>query len=1031
VFSYVAAGIRYRPGRSMLMLVLAAVAIASAVLAPAYARVAQQSVLTDRLTAAPATATGLQVRSDNQVGAASSDLRVTVDRLLQSRPTLRDRLDAPVGAAEVDTVIPTTADGDVAAKLAYRDDVCSHLTITGRCPQSPGEVLVSARAAMQYAISIGARLTPRARPANSTGTDAGGAGGSGSTPAAGTPLTVVGLYSPTDPTEVYWGHGGYFSQGLTDADSALVRVDTVFTSDEDDLALPGAVPSVDLDYRLRTDAVRLDDTGYLRADLAGLSADLHQRQLVLSTALGSVLDDITTDTNALGRTIPVIAIPLVVVCWFVLFLLVAALTDERAPEVALAKVRGFSPRRAAWFGRGEALWLIGVAAPVGVGLGLATVQVIARSMVGGPRVELRWPVALAAGLGMVGAYVTVRLAAAGIARKPALTLLRRVPPRSGWRAGLAEGILLALAAASLVAALGDRTAPLAMLAPALLALVVGIVAARCVGWWAALRIASNVRNGRLSALFANAQVARRALGHRVMLVVTVAVALLSFAAIAWDVAAQARGGVATGMVGADHVVQVVAASPESLEQEVQTADPSGQTMPVVRVTEQYGARSIELIGVASGRLATAARWRNHTQSDLAHLATLIQPRPPAPLELAGGVTVDLTAADITGSPRLSALVVPVSGPAKEVGLGSLVAGEHQYTADIAGCGHGCRLTGLAVGRTVPTLDAPIKASLTVTSISTDAGATPVDAAFDSGRWRVATDRAPTAQVVVSSGTALAVTVSTIDPADAIVEYVDTPDAIPVVIAGPTPADDPTATQFTFPALGDAPSQFTLTDHEADLPRVGGRALLFDLDYAVASAERSSSLSDNTRLQYEVWAGPGAPTDLAQRLSAAGLQVIGEQSIAAESAQMGRSAPALGLRLYLVAGAAALLLAVGAVLLSAFIGAGPRRAELAALQVAGVRPAVLRWALLREYALIVGVSVVVGLGVGVFGAVLMLPGIPLVNVGTPIGDVSYTPGPGALPMALGITVLGLLVALVPVIALVGQASPIRLRAGEQL
>ena len=51
------------------------------------------------------------------------------------------------------------------------------------------------------------------------------------------------------------------------------------------------------------------------------------------------------------------------------------------------------------------------------------------------------------------------------------------------------------------------------------------------------------------------------LGRRVVLVVTVAVALLSFGATAWDVAAQARRDVPQDTVGADRVMLVGAASP--------------------------------------------------------------------------------------------------------------------------------------------------------------------------------------------------------------------------------------------------------------------------------------------------------------------------------------------------------------------------------------------------------------------------------------------------------------------------------------
>ena len=42
---------------------------------------------------------------------------------------------------------------------------------------------------------------------------------------------------------------------------------------------------------------------------------------------------------------PLIAVPLLLLAWVVLFLLVAALAQERGPELALARLRGYPARR--------------------------------------------------------------------------------------------------------------------------------------------------------------------------------------------------------------------------------------------------------------------------------------------------------------------------------------------------------------------------------------------------------------------------------------------------------------------------------------------------------------------------------------------------------------------------------------------------------------------------------------------------------------------------------------------------------------
>ena len=174
---------------------------------------------------------------------------------------------------------------------------------------------------------------------------------------------------------------------------------------------------------------------------------------------------------------------------------------------------------------------------------------------------------------------------------------------------------------------------------------------------------------------------------------------------------------------------------------------------------------------------------------------------------------------------------------------------------------------------------------------------------------------------------------------------------------------------------------------------------------------------------------GAPADLAARLAAAGLQILGEKSIDAERDRLARGAPALGLRLYLIAGGAAVALAVGAVLLTAYIGAraralrarraarrrraAPGAAARAAARVrAPARPAVRRSGWPPAWP----------------GAALMLPGIPLVTVGTAIGEITYEPGLGALPVAVAVTVVGCSSRSPSCCALVRRATPDRLREG---
>jgi hypothetical protein len=1018
-------GIRHRAGRSLAVLLLATIATAATVLAPGYARAASESVLRDGLAGAPVDATSLEVWSQGTATAAPSvestdEAKVVLSQATQRRGDIETHFDRPIAGVHIDAVAGAITTGGrdtvLLARVAYRDSACRHVSITdGECPQQQGQVMISKRTADEYRLKVGTILTLRAKESSGTPTS------------SGRDVEVVGLYEPEDAAEPYWGRGGYFTSGTTDPDAALIRTDSIFVADEQDLAVSGAAATVHLTYQLRPATVGLDDVGPLRADLGAFGLDVAAAQMELATTLPAVLEDVDRETAALGRTVPVVAVPLVLLCWFVLFLLVGTLTEERAPEVALAKLRGYPLGRAARFGRAETLLLIVLAVPIGAVVGTALVELAARTLLAdGVHAEARLPVLLAAAGALVAGLAAALLAGRRVLARPVLALLRRVPERGRWQAGLAEGAVVALAGASLAAAAGDRSSPLALLAPAMLAVVAGIVAGRLLRLWAAGRMRVGAwKAGRLPGLLASAQIARRPLAQRVMVVVTIAIALLSFAATAWDVAAQARSERAQDAVGANRVLRVAVDSPAALVDALGKADPDGRSMAVVRASQLYLDGYVELVGVDSARLADVAVWRGHDRAAVERVAGLLRPTTAAPLPVEGFIEVAANTVGLEGTGRLLATVAGPGVPARTVSLGDLAGGSRRYRGSLDACPTDCRLIGLAISPTTAG-GGPLRAEVRVTSLSTKDGR--LDAGFDEdGRWR-ASQRGSATGAKVTPGSALRVSVDTGDSADIAMTYVDTPDTLPVALAGPSPSDDATAERFSFPAFAEQPQQFGVVAREASLPRVGERGLLFDLDYAVRLADRTSSLADNSRLRYEVWAAAGAPADLGRRLADLGVQTLGDESIASHLSQLGRQAPALGLRLYLMAGSAALALAVGAVLLTSYIGAATRRYEFAALRVAGVRTRTLRRSVRREYLTILGVPLVLGLAAGIAGAVIMLPGIPLVTTGAPVGDISFDIGPGALAVAVVCTVVGLVAAVSLVVGMVRRSTPDRLRDG---
>ncbi len=1002
-WTVLARGIRHRVGRSTVVLLLAAVAVAGAVLVPGYSRAAQQSVLTDGLSSAGSAATDVAVGVSGPAGGAPAahrplaDLRATVQMALLATPALAEVLGEPVSGVDSAPTVRYRGE-ELAARLAYRDGVCAHLRITdGVCPSEPGEVLASTRTAAEHGVAVGDTLTVRWERQQRR-------------------LEVVGLYEPPDP-DPYWGRTAYFTHGGFDPVTGVPRTDALFTASEEDVrADPDAVVTAAITYPVRPELVRLDRVAAIRTQLSTFGNAVRVHGLEPRSALAATLDRVADDQAAIARTVPLIAAPLVLLAWFVLFLLVAAVTEERRPEIALARLRGFPTGRTARFGLGEVLLLILVAAPLGLALGLGAVELSARTVLApGTHTELRLPVFVAAGAALAATVLAALLAVRSTLRPGVLDLLRRVPSRSGWRAGALEGAVVALAGASLLVALTDRSAPLAVLVPALLAVVAGVAVARLVALWAAVRLARARRRGRVAPLLSAAQVARRPGSRRVVAVLTVAVALLTFAATAWDVAARARQDRAVDVVGADRVYTVLADHPTAVRDAVHTADPDGYSVAVARTVVPYAGSLIDVVAIDTTRAAGVVQWRGAPSGDLAEA---LRPPTSPPLIVTGELVVGAHTTDLGEAPvRLAALVSSPGEPPIPVTLGTLVEGDREYRTTLPPCPPpGCRLLGLLLGRTGTAGE--FTATVTVTAIRSDTGE---PAWRDRAAWRLST----TGPATLGDGSELTVVAPPGQVGDVLLEYRDAPDALPVVLAGPAPADDPEATVFTFPGLSDRPEPFQVVATAPRLPRAGGHGLLMDLEYAVAAAGRSAALSE-AALAYEVWASPDAPADLADRLAAAGVPVVDVQTLDGTLEQLSRRAPALGFRLYLLAAGVAVLLAMGVAALSGRVGAEQRRAEFAALRLGGVPVATLRRAVAREQLSLLGWPVLVGAVTGFAAAALMLPTIPLVEVGAVDPAPAYRPAFAVLPLAAAAVAVGLLVVALGALRTPGRATVHRVR-----
>ncbi|WP_169734209.1 FtsX-like permease family protein [Hamadaea tsunoensis] len=999
-------GMRYRAGRSLVVLILAAIAVTAAVLTPAYEKAARQSVLTDSLRDAPAYSTSLTVSAvgpvNSPAGEPLPDSTLVGDQAFGHRPLIKSLISRPTAA--VDTPASLKIGSDTwGFRYVYRQGACKLLKVTGACPSDTGQIIVSDRAAKAHNWAVGQKLSIEL--------------------GAGTPQVreIVGTYTPRDPVGSEWGAHVYFTEGvIADPNSVEKKgypTDAMFAGAEEDVkAVPSATLNMEIVYPVAVGSVKLDDVAALRDQIASASVDIAGGDLALNTQLPGILDEVSHDQAEISRTIPVVAVPLLLLVVGVLMMLVATLTEERSPEIALAKLRGYPAGRASRFGLGEVLLLITLATPIGLAAGLGAAELAARTVLApGVHVDVTDTLPLAAaGAALIAAFVAAWAASRRTVQSGVLSLLRRVPHRTGWRASAGEGIAVALAAAALVAAWQDRSSPLALLAAPLFAIVAGIIVGRLLRVFSAVRLRLARHRGNVATMLAAAQLARRPGRHRVVMVVTIALALLGFAATAWDVSAQARSTQASLTLGAARVYTVNATDTQALIAAVRQAAPDGSAMPVVRRSERYADDLVSVVGVPADQLGKVATWPGHSSAELTELGTKLRPKAGEQVKVSGRLTAHVTVHQL-GSALLQ-LEVLIARPGQTplyTSLGHLQKGTHDYTGTVP---EG-RFVGLALVRDAAD-GGRAQVSMDVESLRSDGSEPDVG---DPSLWQPVRDDG----ITVNADGSLKLDVDATGNADFVVSYLDTPAALPVALAGEAPDDDRHAKTFTFLAFAEDPQKFAVVRTADGLPRAGVHGMLVDLDYALRRADATTGPTDGTRMISEVWANSAAPADLPQRLAAAGVTVTRTQTIEGLDEQLGRRAPALAWRLYLLAGVVAAALALALVLLVARLGAAARRHEFAALRVTGVKAKVLRRGVRREHMALIGLPILAGFVVGVGSAVLMLPGFPLVTVGE-VSPVKWTPTIGALAGAAVAGLLCLIVALVVAVRLVRRAAPELLR-----
>jgi putative ABC transport system permease protein len=991
VISLVLAMVWTRRGQAVTLALLALFAVAAAVASPAYLTAADRAIAVGQIATAGTAERGLAItavqddrNSDSDGGRIDFN---TIGSALVKLPGF-----SYVYAAEF-PVIGIEPSPLYADRFVFRQDACSHVRmVAGRCPVAEGEVIVGVATARRLKLVAGQSITLRAGKFSDDPAHPGYLPN-------GEPKTLVisGVYQVNAPGETYWGTHGYFTAvaGLGPGEPVFTNSATIALTDHGNAAKA-------IDGTAGPAALDPDHLDLLRAGLADLNSDPTELgPILINTSIPALLDRIEAGREAAGVLVPVLAVPLVLLACFTIFLAVGYGTEGRQPELAVVALRGPRWWTRWWLATGENLASVVVGAAAGCVAGQLLVNAVAAARFPGVGVDPGWGSLRYAPYAALAALLAALLAQRRHLLSPVANLLRRNPVvTNGPRALAAEAVVVLfaiVATVQLVISDGSLTG-ISLLAPAFLVLAVAVVAARLLLPAVSRFAVRALDRGHLGVVLAAFQLSRRPGAQRLFALLVATVAVAGYAACAIDVAAAGRTMQADLGVGADRVLDVGGSVFRSqLLTAVRNVDPDGRyAMAVVRLPN-VGHNEPPGLAVDSTRLAAVAHWPSGGSS-AGEMASRLRPDAPAPPIFTGQdltVAVTGTGLDETKEFRLVVSVSSTTGTGDStVQLGRIQNGPFRYAQRVERCRKGCRLNGIEIVAADSTTQ--VTGQLVVTSLSTS---DPTGTLADPARWRMSQYGS-----VASDPAGLRITLNA--PAGltggAWVYPVDAPYPLPVAYSGAAPY----AGSIT--GAGGGPVPIKPVGRLSAVPEFGRHATLVDLEWADRLATDASPA-----LGAQVWLGPQAPADIVDRLSAQGLTITGDVRSAQMHRQLDQQGPALSLWFYVLAGVLSVLLGAGALVLAAAVDRARRVEDLSALRGQGLSRGRLAWATSWTYPILVAIAAVVGLGTALIAWVATGWALPLAGIRPP--DLPLPAWPGAL------TVIGTTVAVFLVLVLVAAVT----------
>ncbi|MGH9292364.1 MAG: FtsX-like permease family protein [Acidimicrobiales bacterium] len=1011
----------WRAGSSAAFFAVAIVSVAAATAGPIYLAAADQSVLTNVLSPAPPEAKGLVVSP--QPGTVSS-LTALVRALhaLPASPEGRAWWARPVYSEDLGTTASLGGGQAVAADLDWRSGICHHIVLrSGRCPAGGPGVAMSERSAAFLHARVGSEVTLAGR-------DVGHAR-----------EKVVGVYTITDPTAPYYWGENYYRFGSGSA--SMPRVDALFASRATVAAFTsrGGV-AVSADVPLVETNLFAPDVPALESALSRLETRLGGVPWSLDTTsrVTSLLQRAQSQENAMATSVAVIDLELMLLVLMVLYGVAAGTSAAREHDLALGDLRGLPPTSLARLALREPFALLAVAAPVGAVIGWLAVRAIAPAvLLPGTPVPFDSLAVVTAAAGLVGGMLASMAGSARLlGRSEGAAAITRPRRRAGRGAVALDVFAVAFAIAAIaeidVSGLGGGTksSPLATLAPGLVALAVGIVAARLVPLVCRLAARSTTDSPRVATHLSLQRVARRSLLVRQAIVMAIAVSLVYFSAGAFLVARHNRTIESQFQVGAGQVLSVTAPEGSDLTRLVRRADPSGD---VAMAAEELSSSSGSLLAVDSRRFAEVAAWPGHLGGvSAAAVAHYLRPRTTAPITFAGdlvriradlgGITPSFAGPSDIGRVELQLGVLntyymaPVS-----VLLGPLREGTHTYVASLQGsCKRHCRLESIGLSWIQPSSPpeslSGINVPVVLESLATRHGGSwePVVGIFaHTGRWRSGLNPGTHIGSNVAGGLPVDFNETSSGSGPAI-EPTDVPVLLPAVVtdevvAANSGSGTPGSTFFPAENLDGATITVDGKIQVRSLPRAGTDAVLVDLSLAELLQTGPGIYATD-----EVWISPSASaaqaSQVVSRLKADGVRVLSHDSAGALERQLNRAGPSLAFILFLVAGCAAALLAAGSLLFAVASSARRRSIELVALGAAGVPSRKLVGALVGELSIVTATGLAAGVVAGIVAAGFALPAVPEFSGLLPGPSLGYGVPAGYIVAVLAAVAVLFLVAL---------------------